>query len=47
MRASGEEVASADLANVSPLAFHHVIPNGTYHFRRAKGVDDIAYSTPE
>jgi TnpA family transposase len=41
LRASGEEVTSVDLAKVSPLAFHHVIPNGTYHFRRAKGGGEI------
>ncbi len=47
LRASGEEVLSTDLAKVSPTAFHHVIPNGTYHFREAKGGDDIAYNTLE
>jgi len=47
LRASGEEIATADLAKVSPMAFHHVIPNGTYHFRGVKRGDDIAYNTPE
>ena len=45
LRSSGEEVLSADLAKVLPLAFHHVIPNGTYHFRGAKRGDDMAYNT--
>lgn len=45
LRASGEEVLTADLAKVSPMAFHHVIPNGTYHFRGVKHGDDIAYNT--
>ena len=36
LRAAGESIASEDLARVSPLAHGHVIPNGTYHFNRAK-----------
>jgi TnpA family transposase len=47
LSASGEEIASADLAKVSPMAFHHVIPNGTYHFRGANRGDNIAYNTLE
>lgn len=34
LRAAGEVVADRDLAHISPLAFAHVIPNGTYHFER-------------
>jgi hypothetical protein len=30
LRAAGEEVLDADLAHISPLAFGHIIPNGTY-----------------
>lgn len=45
LNASGEEIATADLAKVSPRAFHHVIPNGTYHFRGANWGDNIAYNT--
>jgi hypothetical protein len=30
LRASGETIADGELARVSPLAFSHVIPNGTY-----------------
>ncbi|MGH8057477.1 MAG: hypothetical protein ACREOH_09615 [Candidatus Entotheonellia bacterium] len=30
----GETIAPEDLARVSPLAYAHVIPNGTYHFDR-------------
>jgi hypothetical protein len=32
--ASGEPVSPADIARVSPLAHAHVIPSGTYHFKR-------------
>jgi hypothetical protein len=35
LRASGEMIAAADLARVSPLAFAHVIPNGTYFVRQS------------
>ena len=34
LRAAGEEVLDADLAHISPLAFGHIIPNGTYWFDR-------------
>jgi len=29
-------VPPADLARVSPLAYAHVIPSGTYHFEGAR-----------
>ncbi len=32
LRAAGESVADEDLARISPLAYAHVIPNGTYVF---------------
>jgi hypothetical protein len=35
LRAAGETVSDADLARISPLAYAHVIPNGTYMFDRA------------
>ena len=35
LRAAGEEVLDTDLAHISPLAFRHIIPNGTYWFDRA------------
>ena len=47
LRISGEEIATVDLAKISPMAFHHVIPNGTYHFRGANRQDNIAYNTLE
>ena len=34
---TGEAVAAADLARVSPLASAHVIPSGTYRFPRLRG----------
>ena len=34
LRAAGEEVADSDLAHISPLAFGHINPNGTYWFDR-------------
>lgn len=34
LRESGIEVLNQDLARVSPLAYGHVIPNGTYVFDR-------------
>lgn len=36
LRAAGESIDRDDLARVSPLAHGHVIPNGTYRFKRAK-----------
>jgi hypothetical protein len=34
LRAVGEVIPAEDVARVSPLAYAHVIPNGTYHFDR-------------
>jgi Tn3 transposase DDE domain len=36
LRANGETIADEDLARVSPLAFAHVIPNGTYFVRQGQ-----------
>jgi hypothetical protein len=36
LRANGETIAAEDLARVSPLAFAHVIPNGTYFVRQGR-----------
>ena len=33
LRASGETITDDELARVSPMAFAHVIPNGTYFIR--------------
>jgi hypothetical protein len=33
LRASGETITDDELARVSPMAFTHVIPNGTYFIR--------------
>jgi TnpA family transposase len=35
LRATGEVITETELARVSPLAFSHVIPNGTYFMRPA------------
>lgn len=37
LRANGATITDEDLARVSPLAFAHVIPNGTYFVRREQG----------
>jgi TnpA family transposase len=49
LRASGETVTEDELVRISPLAFSHVIPNGTYFSRRAplereRGHDEHEYS---
>jgi Tn3 transposase DDE domain len=36
LRAAGEVVSDEDLARISPLAYAHVIPNGTYVFDRSR-----------
>ena len=36
LRANGATIADEDLARVSPLAFAHVIPNGTYFVRQGQ-----------
>ena len=35
LRASGETITTEELARVSPLAFSHIIPNGTYFTNQA------------
>lgn len=37
LRASGESITDAELARISPLAFSHIIPNGTYFSQRTSG----------
>ena len=44
LRQTGEEIPAKDLARVSPMAFHDVIPNGTYHFNKAVRKEDFAYN---
>ena len=34
LRAAGQPVRDEDLARVSPLLWEHIIPTGTYHFKR-------------
>jgi hypothetical protein len=34
LRASGRSMTEEELARISPMAFSHVIPNGTYFTRR-------------
>ena len=36
LRAAGETVSDEDLARISPLAYAHVIPNGTYVFDHSR-----------
>ena len=36
LRAAGEMVSDEDLARISPLAYAHVIPNGTYVFDHSR-----------
>jgi TnpA family transposase len=35
-RTTGQPIAREDLARISPLAYKHVIPSGTYHFATAR-----------
>jgi TnpA family transposase len=42
LRASGETITHEDLGRVSPLAFSHIIPNGTYFTRRSSVEPDGA-----
>jgi TnpA family transposase len=44
LRATGETVSDEDLARISPLAYAHVIPNGTYVFDHS-GRGHIASNT--
>jgi hypothetical protein len=39
LRATGVTVSDKDVALISPLAYAHVIPNGTYFFDRVREVD--------
>jgi hypothetical protein len=45
LRAAAEPVSDEDLARVSPLAYAHVIPNGTYVFDRNRRRSSIAPDT--
>ena len=45
LRAAGETVLDEDLARISPLAYAHVIPNGTYHFRQTVPGDGTSSRT--
>jgi TnpA family transposase len=40
LRASGETMTSEELARISPMAFSHIIPNGTYFARRTSDTYD-------
>jgi TnpA family transposase len=46
LRAHGLAIADADLARVSPLAFAHVIPNGTYCVRQGQAEPGGALHLP-
>jgi hypothetical protein len=35
LRANGETITHEELGRISPLAFSHIIPNGTYFTRRS------------
>jgi Tn3 transposase DDE domain len=35
LHASGETITPEELGRISPLAFSHIIPNGTYFARRS------------
>ena len=35
LRASGETITDEELARISPMAFAHIIPNGTYFAQKA------------
>jgi hypothetical protein len=47
LRSAEDVIAAKVLARVSPLAFHHVILNGTYRFNRANDIDGFAHNTLE
>jgi hypothetical protein len=42
LRAAGQAVSDEDLARISPLAYAHVIPNGTYVFNHTRRRTDIS-----
>jgi TnpA family transposase len=49
LRASGETITSEELSRISPLAFSHVIPNGTHFTQRTTldhDGDDNGYISP-
>ena len=46
LRANGATIADEDLARVSPLAFAHVIPNGTYFVRQGQAEPGEALHAP-
>jgi hypothetical protein len=37
LRANGETLSNEELARISPMAFSHIIPNGTYFAQRTPG----------
>ena len=43
LRGTGQEVEPDHLAQLSPLAHAHVIPNGTYYFNRVLGRAENRY----
>ena len=43
--AAGETVSDGNLARISPLAYAHVMPNGTYVFDRSQRRGNIAANT--
>jgi Tn3 transposase DDE domain-containing protein len=45
LRAAGEAVSEEDLVRISPPAYAHVIPNGTYGFDRPQQRVNIAPNT--
>jgi TnpA family transposase len=45
LRAAGEIIVAENLARVSPLAYAHVLPNGTYPFDRPlAAVEDVSHA---
>jgi hypothetical protein len=44
LRATGVTVSDEDIALISPLAYAHVIPNGTYFFDRVREADTLTPS---
>jgi hypothetical protein len=45
LRAAGESVVNEDIGRISPLAYAHVIANGTYVFDRSPRRVNIAPNT--
>ena len=46
LRAGGERITDEELARLSPFAFAHVIPNGTYFARQAAPANRGEHSGP-